>query len=95
MQVVGIDNENGNGFIDLSKRNMQVSDMEKKKVQFDKAKIVHLIMKLTAKLLKCKLIELYEQFGWDLYDNFDHAYDALKLCLSEPDLVFKKINITP
>ena len=52
-------------------------------------------MKLTAKLLKCKLIELYEQFGWDLYDNFDHAYDALKLCLSEPDLVLKKINITP
>jgi hypothetical protein len=32
MQVVGIDNENGHGFIDLSKRNMQVSDMEKKKV---------------------------------------------------------------
>ena len=51
-------------------------------------------MKLTAKLLKCKLIDLYEQFGWDLYDNFDHAYYALKLCLSEPELVFKKINIT-
>jgi translation initiation factor 2 subunit 1 len=51
-------------------------------------------MKLTAYTLKCKLIELYEAFGWDLYDIFDHAYDALKLCLSDPERVFSKITIT-
>ena len=43
--------------------------------------------------LKCKLIDLYQDFGWDLYDKFDHAYDAFKLCLTDPELVFSKINI--
>lgn len=41
-------------------------------------------MKLTAFNLKRKLVDLYEEFGWDLYDKFEpqHAYDALKLCLT-------------
>ena len=55
---------------------------------------VHLIMKLTAHQMQCRLIELYEEFGWDLYDKFDHAYDAFKLCLYDPELVFGKVNIS-
>jgi len=38
-------------------------------------------LKQTAFTLQCKLVELYEAFGWDLYDAFDHAYDAFKLSL--------------
>ena len=41
-----------------------------------------------------KLIDLYEAYGWDLYDKFDHAYDAFRLCLSDPEVVFSKIDIT-
>ena len=92
MQVIGIDKEGG--FIDLSKRTVQLEDVETKKKEFDKAKIVHLIMRLTAYNMRCKLIDLYQAYGWDLYDKFDHAYDAFKLCLTDPDLVFSKINIT-
>jgi len=55
---------------------------------------VHLILRLTAHGLRCKLIELYEAFGWDLYDKFGHAYDAFKLSLTDPDLVFSKVTIT-
>jgi translation initiation factor 2 subunit 1 len=44
--------------------------------------------------MQCKLIELYEAYAWDLYDKFDHAYDAFKLCLTDPELVFSKISIT-
>ena len=51
-------------------------------------------MKLTAYTLQCKLVEIYEQFGWDLYDLFDHAYDGLKLCLTDPERVFSKLNIS-
>lgn len=51
-------------------------------------------MKLTAYTLQCKTIELYEAFGWDLYDKFEHAYDAFKLALTDPDIVFEQINIT-
>jgi translation initiation factor 2 subunit 1 len=92
MQVITVDKEGC--YIDLSKKTVQIPDIEEKKKYFDKSKVVHLIMKLTAFKLKCKLIELYEAFGWDLYDKFDHAYDALKLCLTDPELVFSKINIT-
>jgi len=49
----------------------------------------------TALKLKCPLLDLYESFGWDLYDEFDHAYDSLRVILKEPELVFSKIpNIT-
>lgn len=58
MQVISIDKEGG--FIDLSKRTLQVTDIEEKKQYFDKSKIVHLIMRLTANQLKVKLIDLYE-----------------------------------
>lgn len=92
MQVISVDTEGG--FIDLSKRTVQLTDVEAKKKDFDKAKIVHLIMRLTAFNMQCKLIDLYKAYGWDLYDKFEHAYDALKLCLTDADLVFSKINIT-
>ena len=80
MLVINIDKEGG--FIDLSKKQVKVGDVEIQKREFDKSKVVHLIMKLTAHDLKCRLIELYEDFGWDLYDKFDHAYDAFKLALT-------------
>ena len=80
MQVISVDKEGG--FIDLSKRTVQTLDVEEKKKEFDKAKIVHLIMRLTAHNLKTKLVDLYEKFGWDLYDKFDHAHEAFKLCLT-------------
>jgi translation initiation factor 2 subunit 1 len=48
---------------------------------------------MTAHTLKKKLIEIYEEWGWDLYDKFDHAYDALKLCLTDPEEVYKRVNI--
>ena len=93
MQIISIDKEGG--FIDLSKRTVQPSDIEVKKVYFDKSKVVHLILRLTAFTLQCKVIDLYEGFAWDLYDKFEHAYDALRLCLTDPEIVFSKITITP
>lgn len=92
MQVIEVDKEGG--FIDLSKRTVQIGDVEEKRKWFDKSKVVHLIMRLTAFKLQCKVLDLYEAFGWDLYDKFDHAYDAFKLCLSDPELVFDKITLT-
>ena len=82
MQVISIDKEGE--FIDLSKKTVQVQDFETKKKYYDKSKIVHLILRLTAHQLKVKLIDLYEKFGWDFYDKFglEHAYDAFKLCLT-------------
>lgn len=92
MQVIEVDPEGG--FIDLSKRTVQINDINEKKAFFEKSKVVHLIMRLTAFNLQCKTLDLYEAFGWDLYDKFEHTYDAFKLCLSEPELVFSKVTIS-
>ena len=43
MQVITLDKEGG--FIDLSKKTVQPEDTEGKKKEFEKSKIVHLIMK--------------------------------------------------
>ena len=55
--------------------------------------MVHLILKMTAHCLQKRLLDIYEAWGWDLYDKFDHAYDALKLCLTDPELVYERVNI--
>ena len=82
MQVLHVDQEGG--YIDLSKRTIQLDDIEEKKVFYKKSQMVHLIMRLTAVTLNTKVITCYENFGWDLYDHFEHALDAFKLSLTEP-----------
>lgn len=91
MQVISVEKEGG--YIDLSKRTLQAAEVEQKKIDYEKAKQVHLILRLTAFQLQVPLIELYEKFGFKLYDQFEHAYDAIKLCLSDPDRVIPKMNI--
>jgi translation initiation factor 2 alpha subunit (eIF-2alpha) len=39
-------------------------------------------MRQTAIKLNTKVEELYEQFGWELYEKFDHAYDAFRIALT-------------
>jgi translation initiation factor 2 alpha subunit (eIF-2alpha) len=72
MSVAAVDvRSDGQGaYIDLTRRNIQVDDIEAKKRQFERTKVVHLIMRLTAAQLKCKLIDIYEEWGWDFYDQF-------------------------
>jgi translation initiation factor 2 alpha subunit (eIF-2alpha) len=39
---------------------------------------------------------LYESWGWDLYENcgLDHALDAMRVALQDPEIIFSKINIS-
>ncbi len=94
MQVVGVDNKDGKGFVDLSKKTLQLSDCQEKKVEYNKACRANLILRMTAHNLECKLIDLYEAFAWDMLDEFGNLHDAFKLCLNEPELVFSKVEIT-
>jgi len=96
MQVIAVDKITGH--VDLSKKSVQQTEAPLKKLEYDQAKQVHMILSMTAFELKCKTEDLYEDFGWDLYDyettGFKSAYDAFTLCLTDPELVFSKINIS-
>jgi translation initiation factor 2 subunit 1 len=93
MQVIRVDRDKQ--YIDLSKKRVSASDASETNKYFKKAKIVNNILKQMAVNMDCSLISLYEDFGWDMYDHFEHAYNAFRQSLNNPDAVFSKLNISP
>jgi translation initiation factor 2 subunit 1 len=89
--VLRVDEEKG--YIDLSKRRVSPEDIAKCEERYNKSKAVHSIMRHVSEICKVPLIELYQQFGWDLYKRFGHAYEAFKYVVKEPDEVLGKYNI--
>lgn len=92
MMVIRVDKEKR--YIDLSKKKVQATEAIATEKHYKKAKMVHNILKQVATKLDCTLLELYEQFGWDLYDKYTHAFDAFRLIMNDPEAVFKEIKIT-
>eukprot|EP00347_Sterkiella_histriomuscorum_P019680 403340697 len=92
MMVLRVDKDKR--YIDLSKKKVLATDAFKTEKFYKKAKMVHNILKQVATKLDCYLLELYEAFGWDLYDKYDHAYDAFRLIMNEPEQVFSQIKLS-
>ena len=94
MMVIRVDREKR--YIDLSKKKVLAADAEATEIYYKKAKMVHNILKQMAvkKGPDCTLLSLYEDFGWDLYDKYGHAFDAFRLIMSDKEAVFKEIKIS-
>jgi translation initiation factor 2 subunit 1 len=82
MTVIRVDKEKR--YIDLSKKKVQPGEAARAEKFFKKAKMVHNILKQVATKLQCTLEELYEAFGWDLYDKYGHAFDAFRMIMRYP-----------
>ena len=82
MEVLRVDEDKM--CIDLTKKNVKPELQDATVKRFKKAKQVHAIMKQAAVKLQTPAEELYEQFGWDLYEKcgFDHAYDAFRVAMT-------------
>ena len=70
------------GYIDLSKSRIRAGDIEKCEDRYNKAKMVHSVLRQVAEQKKIPLDTLYTTIGWPLYKKYGHAYDAFKLALS-------------
>ena len=70
--------------IDLSKKSLKAEGVNAANKRLKKAKQVHTIMRQTAIKLQTPVEQLYEQFGWDLYDKcgFEHAFDAFRCAMT-------------
>lgn len=81
MEVLRIDE--GKMCIDLTKKNIKPELYDAATKRFKKAKTVHGIMRQVAVKLQTPVEELYEQFGWDLYEKcgYEHAFDAFRVAL--------------
>jgi len=73
------------GYIDLSRKRVTDEEKTDMNIKWNKSKIVHSIMIELCTLLQSKytVIELYQTFGWKLYELFDHAYDGFKLMMND------------
>ena len=94
MEVLRVDD--AKMYIDLSKKSLMPDGKAEAEKRWKKSKKVHEIMFELAMKLKVTIESLYEAWGWDLYDKcgFEHALDALRVALQDPDIVFSKINIS-
>lgn len=85
LQVLQIDMDRG--YIDLSKRLLQKDEIDKCFARFNKSKQVHSILHRTSYLTQVPVQQLYEQIGWPLYNQYDHALDGFNQIVSNPDLL--------
>lgn len=90
--VLRVDKEKG--YIDLSKRRVSPEDIGRAEEKFNKSKAVHSIMRHVSETCQVRLEELYQQFGWDLYKRFGHAYDAFKLIVTSVDTAYASTQST-
>jgi len=91
--VIRVDKEKG--YIDLSKSRIMAGDIEKCEERFNKAKLVHSVLRQVADSRKQPLESMYQSIGWPLYKKYGHAYDAFKIALSveNDEDIFQGLNV--
>lgn len=83
------------GYIDLSKRKVLAEDAVKAEDKYNKSKAVHSILRHVAEKHQFSLEKLYETIAWPLARKYGHAYDAFKLAITEPEIVFDESIMAP
>ncbi|TKW36665.1 hypothetical protein SEVIR_2G454500v4 [Setaria viridis] len=88
--VLRVDHDKG--YVDLSKR--RVSDQEARTCEdrYNKAKLVHSIMRHVADTVDLDLETIYERVAWPLYRKYGHAFDAFKLIAADPDVILDPLT---
>lgn len=74
-------------YIDLSKRRVSQEDISNCEAKYNKSKAVHSIMRHVSETCKVPLKDLYDNFGWDLYKKYGHAYDAFKMVIKNEQVL--------
>lgn len=83
------------GYIDLSKRRVSAEEVVKCEEQYEKGRAVDSILTQVAKRRNVPTESLYEQVAWPLQRKYGHAYEAFKLSIQEPEVVFGPLEIEP
>mmetsp|Transcript_29298 Transcript_29298/g.89725 ORF Transcript_29298/g.89725 Transcript_29298/m.89725 type:complete len:346 (+) Transcript_29298:409-1446(+) len=89
--VLRVDKEKG--YIDLSKRRVSAEDVLKCDERYQRSKAVHSIIRHISELRHVEMEDLYAQTAWPLYRKYGHAYEAFRLAISDPDVIFNEENM--
>jgi translation initiation factor 2 subunit 1 len=71
------------GYIDLSKRKVEPADVKRCEDRYNKAKMVHSVLRHVAEQHGASLEDTYAAIGWPMYRKHGHAYDAFELALGD------------
>jgi len=91
MEVRRVDNKSRS--VDVTRKTVKPNEASTAMENFKASKKVHAIMRAVAVKLKTPVEEIYEQWGWDLYDKYEHAFDAFRIAMQNPEQVYSKIDI--
>lgn len=73
----------------MSKRRASQEEVAKCEEKYNKSKQVHSVMRHVAEKHGIDMEDVYTRIGWPLYKKFGHAFDGLKLAITDPDAVFE------
>ncbi|XP_063902588.1 eukaryotic translation initiation factor 2 subunit 1-like isoform X2 [Zophobas morio] len=90
--VVVLRVDENKGYIDLSKRRANPSDLIQAEERYLKAKLVNQIVRNVADVASCDAEKLYEETAWKLQKTYGDMYNAFKLATVKPQL-FDECNI--
>jgi len=79
--VLRVDKEKG--YIDLSKRRVSPEDVLKCEDRYNKAKMVHSIMRHVAEKTSTPMEDLYKSIGWPLDKKYGSSLDAFRISISK------------
>lgn len=88
--VLRVDKEKG--YIDLSKRRVSPEDVQACEINFNKSKVVHSIIRHVSETTGTFPEKLYEALGWPLYKKYGHTFDAFKLFVASPELLYNEVE---
>lgn len=95
-KVIQLDKEKG--YIDLSKKSVSMEDATLCEERYQKTRAVVEIMRQLAITTGNSLLELNQRIAWPLNKDSQFGkscFDAFRISIQEPDLVWSKVNITP
>lgn len=81
------------GFIDLSKKKVLPEEIAACENKFNKGKTVHSILRHVAETTGTDIEVLYDTIAWPLYEKYEHAFDAFRVAVTDPDTVFEGLTM--
>jgi len=91
VMVIRVDQDKG--YIDLSKKRVESSEIPLAEERYSKSKKVHLTVRTAAEAHPELGVEgIYREIVWPLYKTHPHALDGLLLCLEDREAAFKHVN---
>ena len=82
------------GYIDLSKRRVSPEEAAACEDRYNRAKLVHSILRHVADGARLDLEALYAAVGWPAYRAYGHAFDGFRAMVTDPEAVWAKLAST-